>query len=532
MAQRLNCLKVINFIENSPEFQTHIIYCKKILIAYSGGKDSSSLLAIFYILSQKYKFKLGVVYCNHRWTKTTDATLLVFNIIEKYKLPVYYVDTDPRVIQKPENIARQWRYNAFQQIIIKGKYDILITGHTLSDKAETLLFNLSRGCGLKGICALNTIQYFKNLTSDSSLTKFDFKHQVLELKNMTDYVEKFRQTKKSKIARRASLNEEKLAELTLNTFFFKKKAFVKPQALGTTHVFLENEKCTENLHQARNQVQSFDIFNFIFSYYLLNCYFKKISCTWSPYKNIKRNNSSNKKIKLNSKAYFSFITLVNPATYLTAKKVYDVFEFKQKKDLNFLTQTPLYKKKSHQQIKLVQTLKNKNFLFLDSFVICLQKQQRKNRLHVTSNYYNREIKYLLLKKKSEKKSSNRFIKYSKSDTALFFKVKNTQTYKQHRIISQKNNRTSVLIIRPLLQLDQSTIKLFVKQLQLPIYIDPSNFDTSLTRNFIRNKIIPLLQEINPKAEQNLYKFSQIAKLYYDLYGERFCSSNKLSLFKP
>jgi tRNA(Ile)-lysidine synthase TilS/MesJ len=51
MKTKLDCLKLINFIEKSIDFKKNIT-CKNILIAYSGGQDSSALLAYFYILSK------------------------------------------------------------------------------------------------------------------------------------------------------------------------------------------------------------------------------------------------------------------------------------------------------------------------------------------------------------------------------------------------------------------------------------------------------------------------------------------------
>ena len=72
----------------------------------------------------------------------------------------------------------------------------------------------------------------------------------------------------------------------------------------------------------------------------------------------------------------------------------------------------------------------------------------------------------------------------------------------------------MIIIRPLLKIDRLTIFLFAKQLNLCIYFDPSNKDLKITRNYIRYKIIPLLKKINPKIEQNFYKFSKIAYFYY------------------
>jgi tRNA(Ile)-lysidine synthase TilS/MesJ len=37
---------------------------------------------------------------------------------------------------------------------------MILTGHTLSDCAETIIFNLCRGSGLKGVCSLKKFQVF------------------------------------------------------------------------------------------------------------------------------------------------------------------------------------------------------------------------------------------------------------------------------------------------------------------------------------------------------------------------------------
>ena len=179
---KLDCLKLINSIENSPEFKKQISSSKKILIAYSGGQDSSSLLAIFYILSKKWKFQLGVVYCNHGWNQSTQATLSAFKVLQHYKLPFYFIDIAPELIQKSENKARQWRYTAFEEVMQYGKYDLLLTGHTLSDKTETLLFNLCRGTGLKGACSLKT---FKTFNKNFQNQTYKFTYQTM---NLQDFV--------------------------------------------------------------------------------------------------------------------------------------------------------------------------------------------------------------------------------------------------------------------------------------------------------------------------------------------------------
>jgi tRNA(Ile)-lysidine synthase len=53
-----------------------------------------------------------------------------------------------------EAAARQWRYHALATIAQTYQYHSIATGHTASDRAETLLYNLIRGSGADGLQAL------------------------------------------------------------------------------------------------------------------------------------------------------------------------------------------------------------------------------------------------------------------------------------------------------------------------------------------------------------------------------------------
>jgi tRNA(Ile)-lysidine synthase TilS/MesJ len=91
MKTKLDCLKLINFIEKSIDFKKNILPCQNILIAYSGGQDSSALLYL-YILSKNGTLIL-VVYCNHNWTHSTKASSTAFDILQNLNLPFYFVDS-------------------------------------------------------------------------------------------------------------------------------------------------------------------------------------------------------------------------------------------------------------------------------------------------------------------------------------------------------------------------------------------------------------------------------------------------------
>lgn len=68
------------------------------------------------------------------------------------------------------------------------------------------------------------------------------------------------------------------------------------------------------------------------------------------------------------------------------------------------------------------------------------------------------------------------------------------------------------IIRPLLGITKEEIIDFLKSEKINYRIDSSNQDEEFTRNFIRNRIIPLMQEINPNLLETLSITSQLLTL--------------------
>ena len=58
------------------------------------------------------------------------------------------------------------------------------------------------------------------------------------------------------------------------------------------------------------------------------------------------------------------------------------------------------------------------------------------------------------------------------------------------------------IIRPLIEVTREEVLNFIKRDRLSFVIDRSNKDLKIKRNFVRHKILPLLNELNPKYEYN------------------------------
>jgi len=143
----------------------------RVLLAVSGGQDSSCLLRILVDLSRrkKYSWDLGVAHCNHRWDGDDDIVTQVKKEVSCFQLPFYLHEACESVRSSTsEARARDWRYQMLLQTARAEHYDHVVTGHTLTDRAETILFNLFRGSGSQGLASL---QWKRNLDDRISLAR-------------------------------------------------------------------------------------------------------------------------------------------------------------------------------------------------------------------------------------------------------------------------------------------------------------------------------------------------------------------------
>ena len=62
--------------------------------------------------------------------------------------------------------------------------------------------------------------------------------------------------------------------------------------------------------------------------------------------------------------------------------------------------------------------------------------------------------------------------------------------------------------RPILNLTRDEIEQYAKENNVPFVTDSTNDDVRYTRNFIRHKVLPLLTELNPQAQQNILRFAE------------------------
>ena len=127
---------------------------QSMILSVSGGQDSITLFFIFLQLKEQWDWKYKILYCNHLWQKDSFYTILhLFKLAYLLNIPICLTFTLQKIFT--EQFARDWRSLTFQRITEFYFLNIILTGHSKSDRVETGLFNLFRGSSTKGVSSLN-----------------------------------------------------------------------------------------------------------------------------------------------------------------------------------------------------------------------------------------------------------------------------------------------------------------------------------------------------------------------------------------
>jgi tRNA(Ile)-lysidine synthase len=122
-------------------------------LGLSGGVDSVALLSALAELAPAMRFSLRAVHVNHgispnaaRWAEFCAGLCARFRI--PFQLET--VDIGPYRFLGLEGAARRARYEAFARV----EADFIVLAQHRDDQAETLLLQLLRGAGLRGLAAM------------------------------------------------------------------------------------------------------------------------------------------------------------------------------------------------------------------------------------------------------------------------------------------------------------------------------------------------------------------------------------------
>lgn len=132
-----------------------------VICAVSGGADSVCLLHILDSLRPVYSFSLVAAHYNHhlRGEESDRDEAFVRDLCEAWKIPCRIGGCDVAAEAKArkqgiEETARNMRYAFLRENAEELGGALIATAHNADDNAETILFNLIRGTGLRGLTGI------------------------------------------------------------------------------------------------------------------------------------------------------------------------------------------------------------------------------------------------------------------------------------------------------------------------------------------------------------------------------------------
>lgn len=151
MNEKILFIKKINkFI-----FNKNLLNIKKLyILTISGGQDSICLLFFFYIIKKQFQIKIYIFNCNHLWQYDNfRQSVQLRQLCFLFQLKFFQIISNNFLFTEQE--ARIWRLKNFYRYGFFFNGNLLVTGHSATDRIETFFLNLIRGSSLSGLQSFN-----------------------------------------------------------------------------------------------------------------------------------------------------------------------------------------------------------------------------------------------------------------------------------------------------------------------------------------------------------------------------------------
>ncbi|MCR4787075.1 MAG: tRNA lysidine(34) synthetase TilS [Lachnospiraceae bacterium] len=134
----------------------------RVVIGVSGGPDSVCLLFLLHEFARTMKLDIEAVHVNHMLREEADdEEKFVSDLCAKLGIRFHAARADVKKYAEEtglstEEAGRIIRYDAFKKVLGLNEGRIAVA-HNKNDLAETVMFNLFRGSGLKGLCGIEPV---------------------------------------------------------------------------------------------------------------------------------------------------------------------------------------------------------------------------------------------------------------------------------------------------------------------------------------------------------------------------------------
>ena len=152
--------KILNFIEKYHMLQKE----DKVIAGISGGADSICLLFVLLRLKEKIGFDVIAVHVNHglRGESAKRDERFTETFCREWNIPciVYHENVKEIAVQKKlsvEEAGRLVRRKAFEEVRVRYGGTKIALAHHQNDNAETMLLNLARGTGIRGLSGIRPV---------------------------------------------------------------------------------------------------------------------------------------------------------------------------------------------------------------------------------------------------------------------------------------------------------------------------------------------------------------------------------------
>lgn len=144
-----------------------------IVVGFSGGWDSMCLLHIVKKLSDEYGFNLIAAHLNHAWRgeESDDEEANAQRFCAEFDIK-FRAERLDEGIKQSELAARDLRYEFFRRTVEYNKANLLLTAHTKTDNAETILYRIAKGTGLNGLEGIREFRKDKHMNIVRPLLSF------------------------------------------------------------------------------------------------------------------------------------------------------------------------------------------------------------------------------------------------------------------------------------------------------------------------------------------------------------------------